>query len=167
MLEDGKDVLAMTDEVDEFAIKFMGEYAKKAFKNVTQMVDSGEEELDGDTKAVLDAVKDVLGGKVAKVKGTRKLNKHAVCMSSEGEVSLEMEKVLSAMPNANEGIKANKVLEVNLNHKVFDKLKTLDKDGEDFKDLAIVLYSQAVLMAGLELDNVSTVADKIFNLLSK
>ncbi len=167
MLEEGKDILAMTDEVDEFAIKFMGEYEKKAFKNATLMSDSTEEELSSDVKCVLDAVKDVLGDKVAKVKGNSKLNKHAVCMSSEGEVSLEMEKVLSAMPNANADIKASKVLEININHPIFDKLKGMDKDSEDFKDLTMVLYSQSLLMAGLEVENISAISDKIFNLLSK
>ncbi len=167
MLEDGKDILAMTDEVDEFAIKFMGEYDKKAFKNATQMVDSGEETVTDEVKGVLDAVKAVLNDKVAKVKGNSKLNKHAVCMSSEGELSLEMEKVLNQMPNANESVKANKVLEINVNHPIFEKLKGMDKESDDFKDLSMVLYSQALLMAGLEVDNISTVADKIFNLLSK
>lgn len=167
MLEDGKDVLAMCDEVDEFAVKFMAEYEKKAFKNVTSIVSETEEDISSDAKEVLDAVKEVLGDKVSKVKGTTKLKKHAVCMSSEGEVSLEMEKVLKSIPNENGGVKANKVLEVNLNHPIFEKLKGFSSDSEEFKDLSNVLYSQAVLMAGLELDNLTDTVDMIFNLLSK
>ena len=167
LIENGKDVLALTDEVDEFAIKFMNEYQTKLFKNATTIVSDNNEELSSDVKEVLDAVKDVLGDKVSKVRGNSSLKKHAVCMSSEGEVSLEMEKVLSAMPNANDGVKANKVLEINLSHPIFEKLKSLDKSSQDFKDLSIVLYSQAILMAGLTLDNLTDTSDIIFNLLSK
>ncbi len=167
MLEENKDVLAMCDEVDEFAVKFMAEYGKKAFKNVTSIVSETEEDISSDAKEVLDAVKEVLGDKVSKVKGTTKLKKHAVCMSSEGEVSLEMEKVLKSIPNENGGVKANKVLEVNLNHPIFEKLKGYNSGSEEFKDLSNILYSQAVLMAGLELDNLTDTVDMIFNLLSK
>ncbi len=167
MLEEGKDVLAMSDEVDEFAIKFMGEYEKKAFKNATSIASDSEEEVSNEIKEVLDKVKEVLADKVSKVKGTTKLKKHAVCMSSEGEVSLEMEKVLKSIPNENGGVKANKVLEINLNHPIFEKLKGYDKGSEEFKDLSQILFSQAVLMAGLELDDLTDTVDKIFNLLSK
>lgn len=167
MLEEGKDVLAMSDEVDEFAIKFMGEYEKKAFKNATSIASDSEEEVSNEIKEVLDKVKEVLADKVSKVKGTTKLKKHAVCMSSEGEVSLEMEKVLKSIPNENGGVKANKVLEINLNHPIFEKLKGYDKGSEEFKDLSQILFSQAILMAGLELDDLTDTVDKIFNLLSK
>lgn len=167
-LDDGKDVLMMSDDVDEFALKFMNEYDKKPFKNV--MTESGEtqdEATADEDKEILSAVKDVLGDKVSKVTGTTKLKNHAVCMSGEGEVSLEMEKVLSAMPGADGSVKANKVLEINLSHPIFEKLKTLGKDSEDFKKLCNVLYSQAMLVSGLTVDDLTGVADDIFDLISK
>ncbi len=164
ILLDDNDVLLATDEVDEFVFKFIADYDKKPFKNVTSSSDEIKDEtVSEDDKNVLDKVLKVLDGKVSKVVGTTKLNKHAVCMSSEGEVSLEMEKVLSQNPELNEHLKANKVLEINLTHKVFEKLKTLD--GEDFEKLSFVLYNLATLMAGLEVENVTKVADYIFDLM--
>ena len=95
--------------------------------------------------------------------GTTKLNKHAVCLSSEGEVSLEMEKILGQNPEIDGRLKANKVLEINITHKVFEKLKNLD--GEDFENMCYVLFNLATLMAGLEVDNVTKLADNIFELM--
>lgn len=167
LLESGVDVLLLSDEVDEFALKFIGEYDKKQFKNVTDIAsESVDEAVTDEDKAVISAIKDVLGDKVSKVKGTTKLKNHAVCLSSEGEVSLEMEKVLSFNVNQNQ-VKANKVLEVNLVHPLFNKLKNLEKGSEEFKKLCNVAYSQALLIAGLQVDNLSETIDVIFDLISK
>ncbi len=168
MLSSETDVLLLSDDVDEFAIKFMGEYDKKQFKNVTDLASENADEavLDED-KAVISAIKEVLGEKVTKVIGTTKLNSHAVCLSSEGEISLEMEKVLSLNATENGKVKANKVLEINLVHPLFTKLKALDKDSEAFKKLCSVIYSQALLIAGLEVENLTETTDIIFDLISK
>ena len=168
MLSSETDVLLLSDDVDEFAIKFMGEYDKKQFKNVTDLASENADEavLDED-KAVISAIKEVLGEKVTKVIGTTKLNSHAVCLSSEGEISLEMEKVLSLNATENGKVKANKVLEINLVHPLFTKLKALDKDSDAFKKLCSVIYSQALLIAGLEVENLTETTDIIFDLISK
>ncbi len=168
LLNDGIDVLAMVDEVDEFAIKFMGEYDKKQFKNATS--ESGVIENDGvleEDKEMLDYIKEVLKDKISKVVGTTALKNHAVCLSSEGEVSLEMEKLLNAMPNAKNEIKAQKVLEINVNHAIYNKLKELYKeDKQKIDDIANVLYSMSALVAGLEVDNIQDTLDTVVNMLS-
>lgn len=166
LLNDGIDVLAMVDEVDEFAIKFMGEYDKKPFKNATQEVSVESGDVKEEDKPILDAIKDALDGKVEKVVTTKALVNHAVCLSSEGEISIEMEKVMSAMPNAENAMKATKVLEINENHAIYNKLKTLfNEDKEKFNDLAKVLYVQSALVAGLEVDNIGEMSDLIINML--
>lgn len=168
MLSSETDVLLLSDDVDEFAIKFMGEYDKKQFKNVTDLAsENADEAVLEEDKAVISAIKEVLGEKVTKVIGTTKLNSHAVCLSSEGEISLEMEKVLSLNATENGKVKANKVLEINLVHPLFTKLKALDKDSEAFKKLCSVIYSQALLIAGLEVENLTETTDIIFDLISK
>ncbi len=166
LLSDGIDVLAMVDEVDEFAIKFMGEYDKKPFKNATQEVTANDSDIKEEDKPILEAIKEALSGKVEKVVTTSSLVNHAVCLSSEGEVSLEMEKVMASMPNAENAIKAKKVLEINENHAIFNKLKTLyNEDKGKFNSYAEVLYTQAALVAGVEVENVSEMADLIINLI--
>ena len=115
-------------------------------------------------KPILDAIKEVLNGKVEKVITTTSLVNHAVCLSSEGEVSLEMEKVMSAMPNADNAIKATKVLEINENHAIFNKLKTLfNEDKDKFNTIAEILYAEAALVAGIEVDNIAEISDLIIN----
>ncbi len=164
VLLDGNDVLLASDEVDEFVFKFVAEYDKKPFKNVTSATEEIKDEtISEEDKKVLDKVKDVLKDDVTKVIGTTKLNKHAVCLSSEGEVSLEMEKILGQNPEIDGRLKANKVLEINITHKVFEKLKGLD--GVDFENMCYVLFNLATLMAGLEVDNVTKLADNIFELM--
>ncbi len=168
LLSDDIDVLVMLDEIDEFAIKFMGEYDKKAFKNATSESLSSETEVLEEDKPMLEEVKKALNGKVEKVTTTTSLINHAVCLSSEGEISIEMEKVLSAIPNADDSPKAQKVLEINKNHKVYEKLKGLYKDNkEEFNSLVEILYAQSALVAGLEIDNVSETAELIINMLCK
>ncbi len=167
-LNSGNDVLLMSDDVDEFAVKFLGEYDKKQFKNVTsQSQDVQDEAVAEEDKELLKSIETILKDKVTKVVGSTKLNNHAVCMSSEGEISLEMEKVLSANNNEVNKVKANKVLEINVLHPLFKKLKTLDATSQEFTKLCGVIYAEAMLMAGLELENVTETADAIFDLISK
>ncbi len=167
-LNSGSDVLLMSDDVDEFAVKFIGEYDKKQFKNVTsQFETSVDEAVSEEDKELLKSIETILKDKVTKVVGSTKLNNHAVCMSSEGEISLEMEKVLSANNNVENKVKANKVLQINVLHPIFAKLKSVDFTSKEFEQLCTVIYSQALLMAGLEVENVTEMVDSIFDIISK
>lgn len=171
LLSDGKDVLCFTDDVDEFAVKMLGEYEGKQFKNVlSEEVSANKEddERNEQDKDMLGKIKELLGDKVGKVRASTAIGNHAVCLSSEGEVSLEMEKVLSAMPNNPEGVKASKVLEINANHPVYEKLKsTYAENADGLTDYAEVLYQSARLVAGLNVENPTEVIDKLFGLLAK
>ena len=169
MLESGNDVLCMTDEVDEFAVKLIQEYAQKKFKNITtEDVSQSDDAVTEEDKDVLAFIKESLGDKVNKVIGTKSLKNHAVCLSSEGDVSIEMERVLSAMPNAENAVKAQKVLEINIEHAIFSKMKKLFvEDKELLKTLSEIMFSQASLIAGLNVENITDISDKIFEVLSK
>ena len=164
VIANGSDVLCLVDDVDEFAIKFIGEYEGKKFVNATQEITADEIELSKDEKSVFEKVKSALDNKVIKVVGAKDLGEHPVCLSTEGEVSLEMEKVMSAMPNADNTIKAKKVLEINENHAIFNKLKTLfTEDKDKFNIIAEILYAEAALVAGIEVDNIAEISDLIIN----
>ena len=163
LLSSGKDVLCLTDDVDEFAIKFMGEYDGKKFINATNGVTENLEQTD-EEKELAEKIKTSLGDKVSKVVFSKELNNHPVCLSAEGEVSLEMEKVLSMQMQDN-AVKAEKVLEINSNHNVISKLKTLK--GDEFDDLCSILLSGAKLIAGLAVENATETVEKIINMLSK
>lgn len=171
VLESGSDILCFTDDVDEFAVKMLGEYDGKQFKNVMSEEVSSSKEDDEKTendKELLSKIKDVLGDAVGKVRISTAIKNHAVCLSSEGEVSLEMEKVLNAMPNADGNVKASKVLEINANHPVYAKIKTaFEKDPDSIGDYATVLYQSARLVAGLEIEDPTSVTDKLFKLLAE
>ena len=171
VLDAGYDVLAMTDNVDEFAIKFLDKYKEKEFRSVAAE-DAGIEEdqtLSDDDKAVVDFIKEALGDKVAKVRLSQKLKSHPVCLTSEGEISIEMEKVLNSMPNVpKDGVKATKVLELNAQHDVFTKAKALyEEDKETLKILADVLYNQARLIEGLPIDSPTKYAEDVCKLIAK
>ena len=167
VLDKGYNVLCLTEEVDEFAIKMLRVYAEKEFKSIENGdigIESESVELDADVAAKLAAL---LGEKVSKFVGSKSLKNHPVCISSEGEVSIEMEKVLSAMPGGGEAAKAKKVLEINVEHKAYEKLKELAKtDGEKFNKFAYVLFEQAKLIAGLEIEDATKLTDDIFDLIS-
>ena len=104
-------------------------------------------------------MKEALDGKVTAVKLTNKLGSHPVCLSAEGYVSLEMEKVLNSMPGANQGVKAQLVLEVNADHPIVEKLKSVDDDT--LKKYTNLLYSSARLIAGLDLENPTEFSDNL------
>ena len=156
---------------EEFAIKMLQEYEGKTFKNIlSEDVGNSEEDekIAEQNKLLLEEIKNSLGDKVSKVKITTSLKSHAVCLSSEGEISLEMEKVLSSQPNGGQGIKAEKVLELNPSHPIFEKLKKVYiEDKEGLSSYAEVLYFVAGLMAGIEVEKPSEVAEKIFEIISK
>ena len=158
--EKGYEILYFTDDVDEFAIKMLMNYKEKEFKSVSSGDLGIEEESEKQTeseekesKELFDYMKEVLGEKVKNVRASKRLKSHPVCLTAEGEVSIEMEKVLSAMPN-NQTVKADKVLEINVNHEVFSSLKTaFEQDKEKVKLFTNLLYNQALLIEGLPIND--------------
>lgn len=160
-IKDKHEVLYLTDYVDEFAIMAIHEYKGKTFVNVSnESTDlSTEEEKEkinkenSDNKDMLEEMKKVLEDNVTEVKLTNKLKSHPVCLTTTGEVSTSMEKVINAMPT-DEKIKANEVLEINASHKIVDKLKDLYKNNKDeFTKYTKVIYYEARLIEGLPIDN--------------
>lgn len=158
VLDKGYEILYFTEDVDEFAIKMLMNYKEKEFKSVSSGdlgIESEEENKkeNEENKGIFEAMKEALGEKISAVKASSRLKNYPVCLSSEGEVSIEMEKILSAMPN-NQGVKAQKVLEVNTNHKVFNSLKdALEKDKDKFNLYTKLLYNQALLVEGLSIED--------------
>ncbi|HWO98538.1 MAG TPA: molecular chaperone HtpG [Bacillus sp. (in: firmicutes)] len=155
--EKGYEILYFTDDIDEFAIKMLMTYKEKEFKSVS----SGDlgietEENQGETdskenehKELFDYMKNVLSGKVKDVRVSKRLKSHPVCLTADGELTIEMEKILKSMPN-NENIKADKVLEININHAVFNSLKdAFQQDKEKLNLYTNLLYNQALLIEGL------------------
>ena len=159
----GYELLYLTDDVDEFALKMLGEYDGKKFVNICDndfdLSDEGEKkELDKkneSAKDMLTAMKEALGDKVGEVRFTGKLQNHPVCLTSEGGISLEMEKVLNSMPGAKENaVKAKLVLEINTGHPIAEKLTSLFADDKDtFTKYTKLLYDEACLISGKGLDN--------------
>ncbi|WP_121615958.1 molecular chaperone HtpG [Virgibacillus halodenitrificans] len=153
----GYEILYFTDEVDEFAIKMLMQYKDKEFRSVssgdlgldmTEENNKAEEEA-ASNKDLFTEMKKQLEGKVKDVKVSNRLKSHPVCLSTDGEISVEMEKVLSAMPN-NQQIKAEKVLEINPDHEVYQSLKiAYESDKEKFALYTNLLYNQALLIEGL------------------
>ncbi|KRU30588.1 chaperone protein HtpG [Clostridium sporogenes] len=161
VLDKGYEVLYFTDDIDEFAIKMLMNYKEKEFKSVS----SGDLGIEGEekentsssdnkeNKELFESMKDILSGKVKDVRASKRLKNHPVCLANEGELSIEMEKVLNAMPN-NQNIKADKVLEININHDVFKSLKeAYEGDKEKLKLYTDLLYNQALLIEGLAIND--------------
>ena len=160
-VKDKYEVLYLTEYVDEFTIITLAEYNSKKFVNVSSEntdISTEEEkkhinEINDNNKDMLSSMKDLLGDSVKEVKFTSKLKNHPVCLTTEGEVSTSMEKVINSMPTG-EKIKASEVLEINSNHKIVDKLKELYKDNkEEFEKYTKVIYFEARLIEGLPIDN--------------
>lgn len=173
-IEKGYEILLLTEDVDEFAIKMLGDYEEKAFKNVcTDALDltSEEEKATKDTeneknKDMLTFMKEAIGD-ISDVKLTNDLGSHPVSLSTQGEMSIEMEKVLSKMPGADKSmIKAQMVLEINMNHEILSKLKLLFiNDKEKLGKYAKILYAQARLINGLGIENPSEYAQLVCELM--
>ncbi len=169
------DILYLTDYLDEFVLGGLSEFNGKKFKNVSDSsleLDTEEEKkalskVNDDNKEMLDVIKEELGEDVARVRFTNKLATHPVCLTTEGEVSVEMQKVINAMPG-DDKVKAKIVLEINENHPISEKLKELYKnDKDELKKYAKVLYSEARLIEGLSIDNPTEISNLICDLLSK
>lgn len=160
-VKDKYEALYLTEYVDEFTIITLAEYNSKKFVNVSSEntdISTEEEkkhinEINDNNKDMLSSMKDLLGDSVKEVKFTSKLKNHPVCLTTEGEVSTSMEKVINSMPTG-EKIKASEVLEINSNHKIADKLKELYKDNkEEFEKYTKIIYFEARLIEGLPIDN--------------
>lgn len=150
------EILYFTEDIDEFAIRMLMNYKEKEFKSVSSG-DLGIEEKedenskDDENKDLYEAMKDVLASRVIKVKASKRLKNHPVCLSNEGDLTIEMEKVLNSMPDGQD-VKADKVLEINTNHKVFNALKeAYSCDKDKFNLYTEILYTQALLIEGLSI----------------
>lgn len=161
VLDKGYEILYFTEDIDEFAVKTLMTYKDKQFKSVASgdlgIEDEKEteeiKEEEKENEALFKTMKDVLKDKVVDVRASKRLKSHPVCLSAEGEVSIEMEKVLQAMPN-NQHIKADKVLEINTNHEIYGALKeALENDKEKLELYTKLLYNQALLIEGLPVDD--------------
>ena len=170
----GYEVLFFTDEVDEFAIKMLGAYSEKEFKSISsgdldlenQDDESQEDSPESDeNKELFDFIAESLGGKIKSAKASKKLKTHPVCLSSEGELSIEMEKVLSMMPDG-AGAKAEKILEINTSHRIFETLRdAFSNDREKAEKIARVLYNQALLIEGLSIEDPVEYANDVCSLM--
>ena len=170
----GYDILCLTEDVDEFVTRTLREYEGKEFCDVsgndlgleTEEEMKNSEEREEAEKDTLDFIKDILGDKVSSVKLSRKLKTHAVCLTSEGDVSLEMEKYFSSIPGEqSEMVKAKRVLEINPDHPAYSALKdAIGREGGRAESMARILYGQAVLIAGMPMDDVLDLSEDIFKL---
>lgn len=159
--EKGYEILYFTEDIDEFAIKMLMNYKEKEFKSISSGdlgIEGEENKTDSETeekeyKEIFDYMKDILADKVKDVRVSKRLKSHPVCLATEGEISIEMEKILAAMPD-NQNIKADKVLEINKNHEVFQSLKEAFENDKDKLDLYTkLLYNQALLIEGLPIQD--------------
>ena len=174
----GYEILYFTDHVDEFTMQMMHDFNGKEFKSVSAddlglETDAEKEEIkkaEEDNKGLFDLMTEKLGGKVKAVKLSQRLKTHPVCITSEGMLSVEMEKVLSAMPDEQaHNAKAEKILEINASHPIFEKLKKLY--AEDNKDkvaeYADILYSQALLIEGMPIENPVEFTNKLCEIMAE
>lgn len=161
VLDKGYEILYLTENVDEFAIKVINTYKEKTFKSVT----AGDLDLDTEEekeeikkqedshKSLFEKMKNSLGDAVTKVKISSRLKSHPVCLSTEGEISLEMEKVLNQNPANGNAVKAQRVLEINANHPIFAKLTAMENDDDKLGKYTKLLYDQALLIEGLPIED--------------
>lgn len=169
VLEQGYDILCCTENVDEFALRAIGKYSDKEFRSISEQ-DNGIENKDEETnqeeyKGITDYIKECLGDKVVAVVASKRLKSHFVCLTAKGELSIEMEKVINALPNADK-IKADKVLEINPDHPAFQKVrKAYDEDKDRLKKLSNVMFATAGLIEGLLPDDPTELSDAIFDLI--
>ena len=176
VVKKGCEVLYLTEEVDEFALMMLHEYDGHEFMNVTaeELDISTEEEKESlkleneKSKDLFEFMKDAIGGGVSAVRFTNTLTDHPACISSEGAVSATMEKTLGRMPGAENGIKAEKVLDINMSHPIAGKLKMLFiEDKDKLRDYSRLLYAAARLVSGLTVEDPADVAKLITGLMAE
>ena len=174
--EKGYEILYFTENVDEFAIKMLMKYKEKEFKSVsnsdldleTEEEKKALEEKSADSKSMLETMTKALEGKVSAVKLSSRLKKHPVCLSSTGDLSMEMAKTLNAMPGADQKVEANVVLEINPNHPIYERLMALSTaDEETLGKYSKLLYNQALLMEGMQIEDPVAFSDLICELMEK
>jgi len=172
----GFEIIYLTDDVDEFALRMLHEYDGKEFKSVSNSdidVESTEEKeavkkQNDDNKAMFDFIAEQLKDKVKSVRLSHRLKSHPVCLSSEGAVSIEMEKVLNAMPANDNKIKAERVLEINAGHPIFAALcKLYETEKEKLKTYANLLYTQAQLIEGIAIDDPVEYSNAVCSLMAE
>lgn len=176
VLDKGYDILYLTDDVDEFVLQVLREYEGKEFRNISSGEDLGLEteaekeaakEQNEQNKDLFEAMKAALGDKVTEVRLSTRLKNHPVCITSEGALSVEMEKVLNSMPNA-EKVQSRKILEVNGSHPIFAVLQEMQKNGsEKLGDYANVLYNQALLIEGLPIEDPVAYAQAVCSIMAE
>lgn len=173
--EKGYEILYLTEDIDEFVLKVLMSYKDKEFKSVSggdlgieDKADEKEAEADSEeNKKLFEAMKNILAGKVKDVRASKRLRSHPVCLTNEGEISIEMEKVLNSLPSGG-NVKADKVLEINTNHEVFQALKEArDTDEQALNLYTNLLYNQALLIEGLPVQDPVEFANDICKLMVK
>ena len=168
----GYEILYFTDEIDEFAIQMIQKYKEKEFRSVSSGengISDSEEDLDkklsDEEKELIDFMKEELKDKVKDVRISKRLKTHPVCLTADGALSIEMEKILNSMPESG-GIKADKILEINENHEIYQSLKKLfENDKEKLKQYTYILYNQALLIEGLDVEDPVELSNKICDLM--
>jgi molecular chaperone HtpG len=158
----GFEILYLTESVDEFALQMLMEYGEKPFKSVSAAdldIEASEEreeikKLSEENQALFAAVAKALDGKIKSARLSEKLKSYPVCLSNEGNISLEMEKTFALMPDAGHTVKAEKILEINPNHAMFGVLRGLfESDAAKFENYSKILYTQALLIEGMPIEN--------------
>ena len=171
----GYEILYLTESVDEFCIKMLGKYSEKQFQNICDEkfdLDSEDEknalkEKNEQAKELFAFIKETLGDSISEVRFTNNLKNHAVCLTSEGALSLEMERVLNAMPNE-EKVKASVIMEINAAHPVAEKLASLfESDKDTLADYAKLLYAQGCLIGGVSIKDPAELSRLISELMIK
>lgn len=167
----GFEILYFTDDIDEFAIKMLMKFNEKEFKSVSSGdlgLETENKETEKETeenKGIFDFMKEALKDKVKDVKASKRLKTHPVCLSNEGELSIEMEKVLNMMPDS-QNIKADKILEINTNHEMFTSIKkAFEEDKDKLKMYSNLLYNQALLIEGLSIEDPVQFANDVCSLI--
>ena len=172
--EKGLEILYLTEDIDEFALKAIDKYSDKTFTNIgagdfdlsTDEEKERIKKLNEDSEGMFGIMKEALGDGVKEIRFTNKLKNHPVCLASVGEVTIEMEKVYNAMPSGGPKIRAELALEINSNHPIAEKIKALYlSDKDKLKSYAKILYTQARIIEGLPVENPTEYGDLICGLL--
>ena len=172
VLDKGYEILYLTEDVDEFALKILNTFEEKEFRSVTagdlgfDSTDEDKTEQTEEQKGLFDAMTAALGGKVTAVRASKHLKTHPVCLTSEGEVSLEMEKVLNAQPG-DQKVKAERVLEINADHPIYQKLLAIREDEALLGSYASLLYGQALLIGGMTVEDPVAFSSDLCAILAK
>ncbi|HWP95430.1 MAG TPA: molecular chaperone HtpG [Syntrophomonadaceae bacterium] len=170
----GFEILYLTDDVDEFALRILHDYDDKEFQSVSSGdlgLESEEEKKSAekqaeDYKELFDFIKESLDGKVKEIRLSQRLKSHPVCLTSDGVLSLEMEKVLNAMPSEHQ-VKADRILEINANHPIFSTLGSLYRDDQEkLKAYSEILYTQALLIEGIAIEDPVAFSNAVCNLMA-